>query len=110
MPLLKQQIKQIALKVGFTEFGVAKALPLEKEKVDLDSWLKEGYHGTMNWMERNSHWRTDPTSYFPGAKSIISLGLNYYKPYQHSADKSKGKISRYASVGHVSKQSVQLPQ
>lgn len=93
---LKRQIRQIALNVGFTEFGVARAVPLEKEKVDLDNWLKEGYNGSMAWMEKNSDWRTDPTSYFPGAKSVISLGLNYYKPHQHSGDITKGKISRYA--------------
>lgn len=93
---IKHQIKQIAFDVGFTEFGVAKAVPLEKEKIDLNSWLKEGSNGSMAWMERNTEWRTDPTSYFPGAKSVISLGLNYYKSYRHSGDKSKGKISRYA--------------
>ena len=62
MPDLKRQIKQIAFNAGFTEFGVARTVPLEKEKVDLDNWLKEGYNGSMAWMERNSDWRTDPKS------------------------------------------------
>ncbi len=92
----KEKIRSIAFELGFTNFGVAKAAPLEREKKALEEWIKFGHHGTMSWMERNSEWRTDPTKYFPGAKSVISLGMNYYTQNDHSNNSSYGKISNYA--------------
>ncbi len=47
-------------------------------------------------MERNVEKRKDINEIFSGAKSVISLALNYYTNEQHSKDKSNGKISRYA--------------
>jgi epoxyqueuosine reductase len=32
----------------------------------------------------------------PEAKTVISLGLNYYKPHSYSNEETKGKVSRYA--------------
>jgi len=96
VPNSKQKIKLKAFELGFTNFGVAKAEPLEREKKALEEWVKFGHHGTMSWMERNSEWRTDPTKYFPGAKSVISLGMNYYTQNHHSNDTTQGKISNYA--------------
>lgn len=96
MSNIKQQLKLKAFDLGFTNFGVAKAAPLEKEKNALEEWLKLGYNGSMAWMEKKVEWRTDPTKYFPGAKSIISLGMNYFTQNNHSNDKSSGKISKYA--------------
>ncbi len=92
----KQKIKSKALELGFTNFGVAKAAPLDREKKALQEWLNLGYNGSMAWMERNVEWRTDPTTYFPGAKSIISLGMNYNTQNYHSNDTTQGKISNYA--------------
>ena len=96
MSSFKQKIKSKAFELGFTNFGVAKAAPLERDKKALEEWLNLGYNGSMAWMERNVEWRTDPTKYFPGAKSVISLGMNYYTPNYHSNDTAKGKISNYA--------------
>ena len=96
MSSFKQKIKSKAFELGFTNFGVAKAVPLERDKKALEEWLKLGYNGSMAWMERNVEWRTDPTKYFPGAKSVISLGMNYYTQNYHSNDTAKGKISKYA--------------
>ena len=96
MSNFKQQIRSIAFDLGFTNFGVAKAATLERGKNALEEWLNLGYNGSMAWMERKVEWRTDPTKYFPGAKSVISLGMNYYTQNHYSNDKSYGKISNYA--------------
>ncbi|HTP12003.1 MAG TPA: tRNA epoxyqueuosine(34) reductase QueG, partial [Bacteroidota bacterium] len=40
--------------------------------------------------------RTDVKSLLPGARSVVSLAVNYYSPFQHSTDREIGKISRYA--------------
>jgi epoxyqueuosine reductase len=40
--------------------------------------------------------RTDPREIVPGARSVISLAMNYYTPYGISDEQDRGKISRYA--------------
>ena len=96
MTELKRTIKSIATEVGFTHFGISDALPLEEEGQKLKEWLDHGYHGSMKWMENKFEWRTNPESYFPGTRAIISLGINYYTPNRHSGAKNMGKISNYA--------------
>jgi epoxyqueuosine reductase len=50
----------------------------------------------MDWMERNPGRRSDPREILPGARSVISLAMNYYTGARHSNDPAAGKISRYA--------------
>ena len=96
MSEIKSKINSIAIDAGFTHFGVAKAEPLARGLDALMGWLDCGSHGSMRWMERDPEKRSDPTKYMPEAKSVISLGLNYFTNYDHSGDPDKGKISRYA--------------
>ena len=37
-----------------------------------------GYHASMDWMEKRKEERGNIQKYYPEAKSVISLGLNYY--------------------------------
>ncbi len=92
----KRTIKAIATEVGFTHFGVSDAQPLDKEGQILKEWLDHGFHGSMKWMEKKFDWRTNPESYFPGTRAIISLGVNYYTLNRHSGANNMGKISNYA--------------
>lgn len=86
--------KRTALDEGFDLVGIAEAKPLDDESLRLKEWLNRGYHGTMDWMERNFDKRTDPRKVLAGAKSVISLGKNYYAPVKHLD--GSAKISRYA--------------
>lgn len=90
-----QFIKSEARKLGFLACGVSKAGFLEKEAPLLESWLKNGSHGEMTYMENHFDKRLDPTKLVDGAKSVISLSLNYYSD-QVQADPEAPKISRYA--------------
>jgi len=75
--------------------GMAKAEFLEDEAPRLETWLKKGMHGEMQYMENHFDKRLDPRLLVDGAKSVISLGLNYYtEDEQH--DPLAPKISRYA--------------
>ena len=47
-------------------------------------------------MEREPEKRSDPRLILPGAKSVVSLAMNYYTPHEHSDPPESGKISRYA--------------
>jgi len=88
-------IKTEAKKLGFMFCGIAKAEFLEQEAPRLEDWLKKGMHGEMQYMENHFDKRLDPRLLVDGAKSVISLGLNYYTDNDQQ-DPSAPKISRYA--------------
>jgi len=88
-------IKNEALKLGFLSCGISRAGFLENEAPLLENWLKNGSHGEMTYMENHFDKRLDPTKLVEGAKSIISLSLNYFSDKMQS-DQDAPKISRYA--------------
>jgi epoxyqueuosine reductase len=47
-------------------------------------------------MARNADRRGDPREILPGARSVLSVAMNYYTEGRHSDDPDAGKISRYA--------------
>jgi epoxyqueuosine reductase len=94
--LSNEIVIQKAKQVGFDLVGFAKAEILKKESEHLREWLDKNYQAGMDYMERNFDKRTDVKNILPVAKSIISLGLNYYTPEKYSNDNNKGKVSRYA--------------
>ena len=88
-------IKNEALRLGFDDCGVSRAEFLEEESLNLDSWLNNGYHARLGYMERNKEKRTDPRKLVEGAKSVISVILNYY-PAQKQLDPDAPVLSKYA--------------
>ena len=87
-------IKRLASEKGFELVGIAEACRLDEESAHLAEWLSRGYQATMRWMETKSDRRADPGRVLEGARSVVSLGKNYYTPSQHA--ESSAKISRYA--------------
>lgn len=87
-------IKSFASKLGFDFCGIAKAQILDDDAKRLESWLNKGMHGSMQYMENYFDLRIDPSKLMPGAKSVITLMLNYY-PEKQQALKAP-KISKYA--------------
>lgn len=75
--------------------GIAKAGFLEEEAPRLENWLKNNMHGEMQYMENHFDKRLDPRLLVDGARSVISLGLNYYTKNKQS-DPGAPKISQYA--------------
>ena len=61
----------------------------------LTDGLQKHYHAGMAYMENHFDKRTDPTKLVEGAKSVISVILNYY-PSQHQQDPEAPVISKYA--------------
>lgn len=87
-------IKQEALRLGFDACGIAKAVQLDEDARKLETWLKNGFQGTMQYMERNFDLRTDPRKLVPGAKSVVTLLLNYFPEEQQQSHAPK--IAKYA--------------
>ena len=75
---LTQYIKAEALRLGFDVCGIAKAEAVESSTAGFcDLWVKDGYNGTMGYLERNCDKRYDPTLLVEGCRSIIVVALNY---------------------------------
>jgi epoxyqueuosine reductase len=94
--LINKIVIEKAKQVGFDFVGFATAESLDKESENLQEWLDKKFQAGMEYMERNFEKRKDVAQILPNAKSVISLGLNYYTPDSYSNDESSGKISRYA--------------
>ena len=87
-------VKQLAAELGFDFCGIAKAAKLDEDAKRLESWLNKGMHGSMHYMERYFDMRVDPSKLVPGARSVITLLLNYFP--KEKQDEHTLKISKYA--------------
>lgn len=87
-------IKKTALHYGFHYCGIAKAQVLDEDARRLESWLSKGMQGSMQYMENHFDLRIDPSKLVPGARSVITMLMNYFPAEQQSA--TAPKISKYA--------------
>ena len=87
-------IKEEALQLGFMSCGISRAEFLEEEAPRLEQWLNENRNGEMSYMENHFDKRLNPSLLVPGAKSVVSLLLNYY-PNEFQREDSY-KVSKYA--------------
>jgi epoxyqueuosine reductase len=87
-------IKLAAARAGFNYCGIARAEPLEQDARRLENWLSKGMQGGMTYMEDHFELRINPQKLVPGAKSVITLLLNYFPKQKQS--NSSPKISKYA--------------
>lgn len=93
---LNEIVSHFAHELGFDLVGFARAGKLTSEIQQLNSWLANGYNAGMDYMSRNLEKREDVREILPDAKSVISLGMNYYIDKEHPIQDGFGKVSRYA--------------
>ena len=91
---ITKEVKTSALQLGFDFCGIAKVQKLEDDARRLEKWLSKGMHGTMHYMENHFDLRIDPSRLVPGARSVITLLLNYFPEEQQKPNVPK--ISKYA--------------
>ncbi len=94
LPYHTQQVKSFARNLGFQYCGIAKAVKLDDDARRLEKWLSKGMNGSMRYMENHFDLRVDPSRLVPGAKSVITLLVNYYTEERQPADAPR--ISKYA--------------
>ena len=87
-------IKAESKRLGFLSCGISKAGFLEQEAPRLENWLNQNMNGQMSYMENHFDKRLNPTLLVDGAKSVISLLLNYYP--SELQNQESYKISKYA--------------
>jgi epoxyqueuosine reductase len=91
--------RQKAYELGFQACGFSRARRLTEYESSFETWLKEGRHGTMSWMEKNYDKRLDPTILVDGARSVVSVLCSYHQPNLFNklqSDKNAPRISAYA--------------
>ena len=96
MNISSESIKKKAIELGFQKVGITEATETISEQNNLRSWLKKNYHADMKWMENRSEERGNIHKYFPEARSVISVGMNYYTGIKQEDLKSDYKFSNYA--------------
>lgn len=87
-------IKEKAKQLGFEFCGIARAERLNEDAARLEEWLGKGMHASMHYMENHFELRVDPTKLVPGARSVITLLLNYFPEREQPHELPK--ISKYA--------------
>ncbi|MDO8526573.1 MAG: tRNA epoxyqueuosine(34) reductase QueG [Deltaproteobacteria bacterium] len=95
---LENYIKKTGKELGFEKVAIAKAKRYAEHDA-LQNWLSQGFHGTMQYMERGAEKRQDPRKVMPEARSVITCALNYNTDHPYSTechDSGKGWIARYA--------------
>ncbi|NRA62395.1 MAG: tRNA epoxyqueuosine(34) reductase QueG [Psychrobium sp.] len=97
---LAQKIEAWALELGFNGVGICDT-DLESHEAALLKWLDNGYHGTMDYMQRHGLMRARADELLPGTLRVISVRLDYLphdaKIVSTMKDPTNAYISRYAT-------------
>ena len=101
---LAADLKAEALHLGFDACGIARAERLDAEAKRLETWLADGRHGTMGWMENHFDKRVDPRELVPGAQSVVSVLHSYFQPsHPNPAGDASASGDPASAVGAISR-------
>jgi epoxyqueuosine reductase len=97
---LKQSVAGWARELGFERVGVS-GIDVDAAQARLLEWLGRGYHGEMDYLERQAALRGRPDALVPGTLRVLSLRMNYFPADARDAqavlaDTSLAYVSRYA--------------
>jgi len=97
---LATRIKIWGRELGFQQVGITDTELASHEKL-LQKWLKKGFHGSMEYMQRHGTLRSRPAELVPGTVRVISARMDYLtaeaKPaVDLMADPESALVSRYA--------------
>ena len=100
---LRDAIRDEALKLGFDAVGFAAATLAPEMRAErlaqLTRFVELGFHGDMGWLGERASERVDPATLWPGARTVVSLALNYAPttdPRAAQGEPERGAISVYA--------------
>lgn len=79
MMLQSSILKQLVYEEGFSACGIAKAERISADReAEWTKWIANGEQGEMDYLSRNMDKRIDPRLLVEGAKTILSVAINYY--------------------------------
>src|ERR1700757_4973202 len=97
---VKRELASRAAALGFAAIGVA-SIDIREDERHLLRWLKEGFHGEMEYMSRRGVMRSRPQQLAPGTVRVVSARMDYWPGEARDAetvlaDGALGYVSRYA--------------
>lgn len=84
---LAGRIKDWGLELGFQQVGIADTT-LDAYETRLATWLHEGRHGEMAYMDRHGTKRSRPAELVPGTLRVVSARMDYLQSLTRSAHSS----------------------
>ena len=96
---LKSELRRRGIELGFDDVRITQPDGLEAAGSHLKTFLDNGYHGDMSWLENHADRRSSPSTLWPEVRSVILLVMNYAPnsdPLGGLSKKSTGNISVYA--------------
>ena len=94
-------IKNKAKELGFDACGIAEVASADTEVLFFDRWIAEGCHAGMKYMENYRDIRLNPAGLVEGARSVISVALNYYPAQKQSPDSPRISYYAYGKDYHI---------
>lgn len=95
--LHKEEIHQVAQKVGFDLCGVTPCHPLPENRKHFEKWISAGFHSSLAYMERNREKRFDPALLVEGGKTVAVCAIGYKNRVSEGYPPShRTKIASYA--------------
>lgn len=88
-----EELREQALALGWDDVGVTPAKIPEEDIIAYRSWLSEGHHAQLGYMENEL--RCYPEKLLPGAKTAI-LFVSYYKQEHVAFEPGSGVVASYA--------------
>lgn len=97
---ISAKLPEWGAELGFDAIGIS-SIDLSSAEQKLWTWLEQGYHGEMDWMQRHGTKRSRPAELVEGSLSIISVRMNYWPEPSAPAEMvlnhpELAYISRYA--------------
>ena len=90
-----RDLKRLAEEAGFLGCGVTTLDPLPHADA-LDTWLANGYAGTMRYLHRQANKRKNPALIKSGARSVVVVLENYCPPPVRPSARPPVRIAKYA--------------
>ena len=99
---LAKRIKAWGIELGFAKVGIA-GVELDDDEARLLEWLRQGRHGTMDYMQRHGTRRSRPAELQAGTVRVVSARMDYSPTgadadtaWQTLRDGERAYIARYA--------------
>ena len=89
-----EQVRAIALELGFGSVGIGPSIPKRPEAHH--AWIEAGCHGEMAWMESHRDVAADPDLVLPGAIRAICVLDRYPGSASEDVPPRFGRVARYA--------------
>ena len=101
-PNPEASIKRIALETGFSLVGIAGSVHPPLSKSIYNNWLVAGKQAGLHYLIGGRDKRDDPQLLLPGARSILSVALNYFPGRLGPAglDGPQGRRGRFSLYAH----------